>query len=56
MINVIGTGGFSTVIRANNNITNKTYALKAVSKKKMTRNMFNAVQSEHMLFGKNYLH
>ena len=52
MINVIGTGGFSTVIRANNNITNKTYALKAVSKKKMTRDMFNAVQSEHAVWKK----
>ena len=52
MINVIGTGGFSTVIRANNNVTNKIYALKAVSKKKMTRDMFNAVESEHTVWKK----
>lgn len=52
MVDIIGTGGFSTVIKANNHVTNKVYALKVLSKKKMSRDRFNAVQSEQNVWKK----
>ena len=50
MENIIGTGGFSTVVKSYNHITEKEYAIKVISKKGMTRNLYNAIISERKIW------
>lgn len=50
MKTIIGNGGFSTVVKAYNVVHDKHFAVKVVSKKKMTRNIYNSVVSERELW------
>lgn len=50
MKTIIGSGGFSTVIKAYNVIKDKQYAIKVITKKKMTRNLYDSVISEREIW------
>jgi len=51
---IIGQGGFSTVVKSYNSVKNKYYAVKIISKKKMTRNMCMILLFPSAKSGKNY--
>tara|TARA_Y100000389_G_scaffold181404_1_gene196975 strand:+ start:5029 stop:6330 length:1302 start_codon:yes stop_codon:yes gene_type:complete len=50
MENIIGTGGFSTVVKSYNHIKKKEYAIKIISKKGITRNLYNTIISEKKIW------
>lgn len=47
---IIGSGGFSTVVKSYNSVKEMEYAIKVISKRKMSRNLYNSIIRERNIW------